>query len=86
VNPLSAKAWSNRANALMELGRLAEALASASRALELDPRVAGAYAAKATALAQLDRLDDAKACIHIGLRMLPGDPLLLRAERMFGGG
>ncbi|HZU52414.1 MAG TPA: serine/threonine-protein kinase [Holophagaceae bacterium] len=86
VNPLYAKAWSNRANALMELGRLAEALASASRALELDPRVAGAYAAKATALAQLDRLDDAKACIHIGLRMLPGDPLLLRAERMFGGG
>jgi tetratricopeptide (TPR) repeat protein len=83
IHPVYAKAWSNRANALIDLRRFSEALDSAKRALELDPRMAGAYAAKGTALAQLGRLADAQACVQNGLRILPGDPLLLRAEKMF---
>lgn len=85
INPIYAKAWSNRATALVELGRFPEAIESAGRALELDPRLAGAYAARATALAQLGRLADARACIRNGLQILPGNPLLLRAESMFSG-
>jgi tetratricopeptide (TPR) repeat protein len=83
INPTYAKAWSNRANALLELGRHAEALASAGRALELDPRLPGAYAARGTAFAQLGRLPEARTCIQNGLRLLPGDALLLRAQAMF---
>ena len=84
INPIYAKAWSNRATALVDLGRFEEALESGTRALELDPRLAGAYAAKATALAQLGRLAEARASIQNGLRILPGNPLLLRAEQAFG--
>jgi serine/threonine protein kinase len=84
INPIYAKAWSNRATALVELGRFSEGLESAGRALELDPRLAGAYTAKATALAQLDRLPEARACLRNGLQILPGHPLLIRAEQAFG--
>lgn len=84
INPIYTKAWSNRATALVELGRLVEGLESAGRALELDPRLAGAYAAKAAALARLGQLPEARACIRIGLRLLPGNPLLLRAEQAYG--
>ncbi|WP_347710726.1 serine/threonine-protein kinase [Geothrix sp. SG200] len=83
INPLYAKAWSNRATALVELGRLEEGLEAAGRALELDPRLAGAYAAKAAALARLGRLEAACACIRNGLRLLPGNALLLRAEAAY---
>lgn len=84
INPLYAKAWSNRATALVELGRLDEGLEAAGRALELDPRLAGAYAAKAAALTGLDRREDARACLRNGLRLLPGNPLLLRAQQAYG--
>lgn len=84
INPLYAKAWSNRATALVESGRLEEGLESAGRALELDPRLAGAYAAKAAALARLGRQDEARACIRNGLRLLPGNPLLQRAQQAYG--
>lgn len=83
INPVHAKAWSNRATALAELGRFSDAIRAAEEALGLDPRLAGAYAAKASALAQLDRLAEARRCIVNGLAILPGNPLLLRAEAMF---
>ncbi len=84
VNPLYAKAWSNRATALVELDRLEEALEASGRALELDPRLAGAYAARTAALAGLERWPEARACLRDGLRILPGNPLLLRAEQAYG--
>ena len=83
INPIHAKAWSNRATILVELERFGDAIESSDQALALDPSLAGAYAAKATALAQLNRLPDAQACIQNGLRILPGHPLLQRAEAMF---
>lgn len=84
LNAAYAKAWSNRANALIELGRFAEAQTSASTALDLDPCLPGAYCAKATALAQQERLPEARAVIRSGMSLLPADPLLQKAARMFG--
>jgi len=56
--PGDANAWSNRAEALLKLGRADEALASASRALELDPEVEDARRMRAQALRALGRGDE----------------------------
>ena len=84
LNAAYAKAWVNRANALIELHRFAEAQTSASKALDLDPCLPGAYCAKATALAQLNHLPEARAVIRSGQALLPTDPLLQKAAQVFG--
>lgn len=84
LNAAYAKAWVNRANALIELHRFAEAQSSASQALDLDPCLPGAYCARATSLAQLNRLTEARAVIRSGQALLPADPLLMRAAKVFG--
>ena len=84
LNAAYAKAWVNRANALVELHRFAEAQASASQALDFDPCLSGAYCAKTTALAQMNRLSEARDVIRSGLSLLPDDPLLQKAARVFG--
>jgi tetratricopeptide (TPR) repeat protein len=84
LNAAYAKAWVNRANALVELHRFAEAQASASQALDFDPCLSGAYCAKTTSLAQMNRLPEARDVIRSGLSLLPDDPLLQKAARVFG--
>ena len=83
INPRYAKGWSNRATILAQMGRLEEGMTAADRALEFEPATAGAYAAKAAALGQLGRLDEGRACLLKGLKVLPGNALLLRALQQF---
>ena len=81
LNPTYAKAYVQKANALLELGRCEDALESADRALALDATLAGAYAARFSALATLGRFAEAEACVTRGLSILPGNALLLSAQR-----
>jgi tetratricopeptide (TPR) repeat protein len=83
INPRYAKGWSNRATILVQLGRLEEGLAAADRALEFEPATGGAYAAKAAALGQMGRLGEGRACLLRGLKLLPDNPMLLKALRQF---
>jgi tetratricopeptide (TPR) repeat protein len=80
LNPAYAKAYVQKANALLELSRWVDALTSADHALSLDATLAGAYAAKFSALATLGRLAEARDCVDRGLSVLPGHELLLRAR------
>ena len=80
LNPAYAKAYVQKANALIQLGRVEECLESAERALALDATLAGAYAAKFSALANLGRFSEAGECVERGLSVLPGNELLLRAR------
>jgi Flp pilus assembly protein TadD len=83
LNAAYAKAWVNRANALIELRQFDDAQTSASQALDLDPCLPGAYCAKATALAQTGRLPEARQVIRSAQALLPADPLIQRAAQVF---
>jgi predicted O-linked N-acetylglucosamine transferase (SPINDLY family) len=59
LKPDYAEAWSNRGNALHDLKRYEEALASHERALELKPDYAEAWSNKGTVLNELKQYDEA---------------------------
>lgn len=84
INPAYAKAWSNRATIFAQL-RLdsEEVIFAARRALELDPKLGGAYAAWAIALARAGRLAEARTKLEEGLELMPGDPILMQALERF---
>ena len=73
LEPDSPAAWTNRAAALANLGRLEEAIADATRAIELEPQdvnlLSRAFTIRSFAHANLDRLeeslDDATKAIEI---------------------
>jgi tetratricopeptide (TPR) repeat protein len=71
--PDAAIALNNRAILLRRLGRLSEALASAGKALELNPVYAKAWSNQATILLQLERPADAIASADQAIAL---DPLL----------
>ena len=83
INPRYARGWSNRATILVQLAQLDEALAAADCALDIEPLTVGAYAAKAAALGQLGRTAEAHQCLLDGLKLLPGNALLVRALVQF---
>ncbi|MBV8308176.1 MAG: glycosyltransferase family protein [Gammaproteobacteria bacterium] len=78
--PQHADALSNRGAILNELGRHAEALASAEQALALDPSHADAYACRADALRNLGRYEEALRCCDQALALCP-DHEIARANR-----
>ena len=51
LNPRYESAWSNKGNALRELGRLEESLACYDRALKIDPSFGGVVHCQSSALA-----------------------------------
>jgi tetratricopeptide (TPR) repeat protein len=76
LNPVYAKAWTNRANALLELGQPDAAIDAAARALELDTGLPGAYVALYAACMELGRVSDAEAALSRGLAVFPDNELL----------
>ena len=71
--PEDAELHYNLGNALMDLGRLAEAAASYRRALEIKPDFAEAHYNLGNALKDLGRLDDAVASYRRALQIEPED-------------
>ncbi|NJD33993.1 MAG: tetratricopeptide repeat protein [Betaproteobacteria bacterium] len=74
VNPNVAEAYNNRGNALLDLGRPEEALASYDKALALEPDYAEAHTNRANALKDLKRFDEALAGYDKALALKPGIP------------
>lgn len=75
VNPKVAEAYNNRGNALLDLKRPDEALASYDKALALEPDYAEAQTNRATALKELKRFDEALAGYDKALALNPGIPV-----------
>lgn len=71
VKPSFAAAWSNRGNALLELKRPDEALASYDRALRIQPEYALALHGRANALRELHRYEEALASYARALKAKP---------------
>jgi len=71
LKPDYAEAWSNRGNALHDLKRYEEALASFERALELKPDYAEAWSNKGSTLHELKRFDGAIAHYDKALSLKP---------------
>jgi tetratricopeptide (TPR) repeat protein len=71
INPKNAAAYSNRGNALKELKRLDEALASYDRAIAIKPDYADAYSNRGIALQELKRLDEALASYDRAIAIKP---------------
>ncbi len=67
----------NRGNALHELGREEEALASFDRALAVNPGNPETWKNRGITLRVLARFDDALASFDLRLALRPGDPELL---------
>jgi tetratricopeptide (TPR) repeat protein len=68
---LLAAVWNNRAIALRRMGRAHEALQSATRAIEINPRYDKAWSNKATALQELHRYDEALDAAEHALQINP---------------
>lgn len=81
INPGNAAAHSNRSLALLNLGRLEEALAGCGRAIELQPDFAAAHGNRGHALRRLGRLVEAITSYDNALRLKPD-----WAEMHFGRG
>ena len=64
LKPDCAEAYFNRGDALKELKRLDEALASYDKAISLKPDYAEAYVNRGNALMELKRLDEALASLQ----------------------
>jgi predicted O-linked N-acetylglucosamine transferase (SPINDLY family) len=75
VNPGVAEAYNNRGNALLDLKRPEEALASYDKALVLKPDYAEAHTNRAAALKELKRFDEALASYDKALALNPGIPV-----------
>jgi len=71
LNPYHAQAWSNRGNALQDLKRYDEALASHNHALELNPDYAEGWSNKGITLNELKRYDEALAHYDKALELKP---------------
>jgi tetratricopeptide (TPR) repeat protein len=69
--PENALLWTSRATALNALERFDEAVASATRALELNPRRADAWHSKAAALYRLKRYPEAIECADRATALSP---------------
>ncbi len=70
--PDDAEAHSNLGDALKNIGRLDDAVASCRRALEIKPDLAEAHSNLGNALQELGRLDDAMASYRKALEIKPG--------------
>ena len=71
LKPNYAEAWGNRGNALQDLKRYEEALASHERALELKPNYAEGWSNKGAVLNELKRFDEAIAHYDKALSLKP---------------
>ena len=71
INPMSAEAYSNRGNALKELNRLGEAVASYDRAIEIKPDYAVAYLNRGNSLQELRQFDAALASYDKAIEIKP---------------
>jgi predicted O-linked N-acetylglucosamine transferase (SPINDLY family) len=69
LEPGHAAGWSNRGNALQELGRHREAVDSYDRALTLQPGIASAFFNRGNALRALSQLDSALASYDRALQL-----------------
>jgi predicted O-linked N-acetylglucosamine transferase (SPINDLY family) len=69
--PAFAETFSNRGNALQELKRFEEALASCDRAIALDPGYVGAWINRGIALGELRRFDQALASYNQAITLAP---------------
>jgi tetratricopeptide (TPR) repeat protein/ADP-heptose:LPS heptosyltransferase len=71
INPNNAVAYYNRGNALKELKRVEEALASYDRAIALKPDYAQAYSNRGVALQELKRVEEALASHDRAIALKP---------------
>jgi predicted O-linked N-acetylglucosamine transferase (SPINDLY family) len=71
INPNSASAFNNRGNALKELKRLDDALASYDKAIYLKPDYADAFNNRGNTLQELKRLDEALASYEKAVSLKP---------------
>ncbi|UPT75788.1 MAG: protein kinase [Elusimicrobiota bacterium] len=86
-NPNDARGWRAKADALMQLGRLEEALSAADRALALDAGSAAGHLLRAQILEKLARVDDAVAEYREAARLDPAlTPVADEALRRLGRG
>jgi tetratricopeptide (TPR) repeat protein len=69
--PRLAAVWNNRAIALRRMGRIHEALRSATQATEINPRYEKAWSNKATALQELGKYDEALSAAEHALQINP---------------
>ena len=74
VNPNVAPAYNNRGNALLDLGRAQEALASYNKALSLKSDYPSAHNNRGNALLALERLEEALASYDKALSLTPNYP------------
>jgi predicted O-linked N-acetylglucosamine transferase (SPINDLY family) len=72
INPGNAAVQSNRAVALLALGRAADALASSERAIALNPAFAEAHSNRGRALCALGEPAEGLACYERALALAPG--------------
>lgn len=72
IKPDFAEAHNNKGNALKELQRLDEALASYNQAIALKPDYADAYGNKGVVLNELKRFEEALACCDRAIMLNPG--------------
>jgi len=72
INPHVAVAHNNRGNALKDLGRLDDAVASYDRAIALKPDYADAFYNRGNVLKSLKRLDEAVASYDKAIALKPG--------------
>ncbi|XP_015941332.1 protein SGT1 homolog B isoform X1 [Arachis duranensis] len=71
--PNNAQYYADRAQANIKLNNLAEAVADANMAIELNPSLPKAYLRKGTACMKLKEYQTAKAALEMGASLAPGD-------------
>jgi eukaryotic-like serine/threonine-protein kinase len=71
LRELEAWEWSNKGSSLNSLGRHEEAIRCFDKALEIDPRFAGAWTMKGGSLDRLSRYDEAIRCFDKALEIDP---------------
>ncbi|XP_020966967.1 protein SGT1 homolog B isoform X3 [Arachis ipaensis] len=69
----NAQYYADRAQANIKLNNLAEAVADANMAIELNPSLPKAYLRKGTACMKLKEYQTAKAALEMGASLAPGD-------------
>ncbi|HET9887146.1 MAG TPA: tetratricopeptide repeat protein, partial [bacterium] len=77
LNPNIAGAWHNRALALLDLGKDAEALQSLEEALRLDPALGAAWQTKGVILARAGRVGEAIEPFRRAVKLLGGNAAAL---------
>ncbi|KAJ6402301.1 hypothetical protein OIU84_014400 [Salix udensis] len=74
LNPTNPDLFADRAQANIKLNNLTEAVADASRAIELDPSMAKAYLRKGIACMKLEEYQTAKAALEAGASLATEEP------------